>query len=147
MSTTEGLAATSASEAERATIASRNLFELLPLGIIVTNDDDKIIEANGTAARLLGIDRSDPSFGTLGIATKSLLRADYTPLPHADHPSVRARRERRVLVDEQVGTLTADGNTIWLQVTATPLPGIGVLTTYYEVTTGRQTEEDLRHHI
>ena len=147
MSTTEGLAAASASEAERATIASRNLFELLPLGIIVTNDDDKIIEANGTAARLLGIDRSDPSFGTLGIATKSLLRADYTPLPHADHPSVRARRERRVLVDEQVGTLTADGNTIWLQVTATPLPGIGVLTTYYEVTTGRQTEEDLRHHI
>ena len=50
MSTTEGLAAASASEAERATIASRNLFELLPLGIIVTNDDDKIIEANGTAA-------------------------------------------------------------------------------------------------
>jgi PAS domain S-box-containing protein len=40
-----------------------------------------------------------------------------------------------------------EGETIWFQVTATPLPGVGVVTTYHDVTTGRRTEEDLRHHI
>jgi len=128
-------------------VVSGNLFELLPLGIVVTNEDDKIIEVNGPAARLLGIERPDASRGPLAISTTALLRADATALPYDEHPSVRARRERRVLIDEQIGTVVAEGRVIWFQVTATPLPGIGVLTTYYEVTASRQVEEDLRHHI
>jgi two-component system, cell cycle sensor histidine kinase and response regulator CckA len=128
-------------------VASRNLFDLLPLGIVVTNDDDKIVEANGVAARLLGLSQPGQSLAGLAIATESLLKADGSPLPYSEHPSVRARREKRVLVDEQIGNSTAEGDTVWFQVTATPLPGIGVLTTYYDVTNSRQAEDDLRHHI
>lgn len=128
-------------------LVSRNLFELLPLGIVVTNDNDNIIEINGAAARLLGVERANLSRQALAISTKSLVRADGTPMQHDEHPSVRARRQRRVLVDEQIGIIDPDATTTWFQVTATPLPGIGVLTTYYEVTTSRQNEDDLRHHI
>lgn len=128
-------------------IVSRNLFELLPLGIVVTNEDDRIIEVNGTAVRQLGIARPSSPSSAHAIATETLVRADGTRLPHDEHPSVRARREDRVFLDEQIGAVAADGSTVWFQVTATPLRGIGVLTTYYEVTTSRQTEEDLRHHI
>lgn len=126
---------------------SRNLFELLPLGIVVTDDADHVIEVNPAAARLLGIDPADTSRQPLDLSTESLLRADGTSLPRDEHPSVRARRERRVLTDERIGVIGADATTSWFQVTATPLPGIGVLTTYYEVTSSRQNEEDLRHHI
>jgi len=136
------------SNAAKLDVASPNLFELLPLGIIVTNDEDKIIEANGAAAaRLLGIGSSGAAPRDLATTTASLLKADGSPLLFSEHPSVRARREKRTVIDEQIGSYTADGKTVWFQVTATPLPGIGVLTTYYEVTGSRQTEEDLRHHI
>jgi PAS domain S-box-containing protein len=128
-------------------IICRTLFELLPLGIVVTNEDDKILEVNHAAARLLGIERPCSPSSPVAIATAALVRADGMRLPYDEHPSVRARRENRVLIDEQIGVVAADGSMVWFQVTATPLRGIGVLTTYYEVTTSRQTEEDLRHHI
>lgn len=126
---------------------SRNLFELLPLGIVVTNQDDRIVEINRSAARLLGLEGGQGGLGTLGIHCGSWLRADGTTLPDEEHPAIRARREDHGLVDEQIGVLGAEGNITWFQVTATPLAGTGVLTTYYEVTSSRQAEEDLRHHI
>lgn len=128
------------------TVVSRSLFELLPLGIVVTNDDDQVIEVNAAAARLFGIDRPRTSPMAIPIPTEGLLRSDGTSLPYDEHPSVRARRERRVLIDEQIG-IASDTKVTWFEVTATPLPGIGVLTTYYEVTISRQNEDDLRHHI
>lgn len=125
----------------------RNLFDLLPLGILVTNHDDKVIEANAAAARLLGRGANAGSLGLADLSADGLVRSDGSPLPLAEHPAVRARLQNRAVVDEHIGAPSAEGRMIWFQVTATPLPGIGALTTYFEITNARQAEEDLRHHI
>jgi two-component system cell cycle sensor histidine kinase/response regulator CckA len=117
-----------------------SLFDYLPLGIVVTDSHGEILEANQAAHDLLG----------LGDGKKCdllFLNADGSALPPADHPSARAVRDQCVLADQQVGMEGPEGDPIWFQVTATPLPGVGVVTTYHNVTPGRRTEEDLRHHI
>jgi PAS domain S-box-containing protein len=117
-----------------------NLFNSLPLGIVVSDTRGELLEANQAAHDLLGIEPGKTS-------CPQLLGSDGSPLAPAEHPSARALRDRCVLAHEQVGRVGPDGEIIWLQVTATPLPGVGVVTTYHDVTAGRRTEEDLRHHI
>ena len=117
-----------------------SLFEYLPLGIVVSDSRGELIEANQTARELLGLGE-DNNF------CPHLLDCDGTPLAPAEHPSARALRDRCVLIDEQVGIAGPNDEIIWLQVTATPVPDVGVLATYRDVTPGRRTEEDLRHHI
>ena len=117
-----------------------SLFDYLPLGIVVTDSAGKILEANRAAHDLLGL-------GHAGDSEPHFLNLDGAPLPSAEHPSVRALREQMAIVDEQIGMAGPDGETIWFQVTATPLPGVGVVTTYHDVTPEHRTEEDLRHHL
>ncbi len=117
-----------------------SLFEFLPLGIVVEDTRGEILEANKAAQQLLGLvvdSDSRPQF----------LDCEGSPLPPGEHPSTRAMRDHSVLADEQIGVAGPDGAPVWFQVTATPLPGVGVVTTYHDVTQGRRTEEDLRHHI
>jgi PAS domain S-box-containing protein len=117
-----------------------SLFDYFPLGIVVSDSQGELLEANKAAHDLLGL-------GPGKSFCPCLLGSDGSPLAPAEHPSARALRDHCVLVHEQVGLAGPDGETIWLQVTATPLPGVGVVTTYHDVTAGRRTEEDLRHHI
>jgi PAS domain S-box-containing protein len=117
-----------------------SLFDSLPFGIVVSDRRGELLEANKAAHDLLGLGPGNNS-------CPQLLGSDGSPLPLAEHPSARALRDHCVLVDEQVGMAGSDGETIWLQVTATPLPGVGVVTTYHDVSAGRRTEQDLRHHI
>jgi PAS domain S-box-containing protein len=117
-----------------------SLFDYFPLGIVVSDSQGKLLEANQAAHDLLGLGEGKDS-------CPHLLRSDGSPLAPDEHPSARALRDHCVLAHEQVGLAGPDGETIWLQVTATPLPGVGVVTTYHDVTAGRRTEEDLRHHI
>jgi PAS domain S-box-containing protein len=132
----------SASAASRLGCVAQNLFDDVPLGIVVADPSGKILEANRAAQDLLGLgeDLSEN-------AERRFLHADGSAMPQAEHPSVRCLRDHCVLADEQLGMVGLDGEATWFRVTATPLPGVGVVTTYYDVTLGRQTEEDLRHHI
>ncbi|HEX7506137.1 MAG TPA: PAS domain S-box protein, partial [Polyangia bacterium] len=117
-----------------------SLFDYLPLGIVVADSHGEILKANQAAHVLLGLDHDK-------ISKLHFLRSDGSPLPPAEHPSARAMRDHCILADEQVGMAGPDGENIWFQVTATPLPGVGVVTTYHDVTPGRRIEKDLRHHI
>jgi PAS domain S-box-containing protein len=121
---------------------ARSLFECLPLGIVVTDSRGKLLEANQAARDQLGLGE-----GPGESAERRFLRADGSVLPPAEHPNMRALGNQCVLTNEQVGMIGPDGETTWFQVTATPLTGLGVVTTYYDVSLGRQTEDDLRHHL
>jgi len=119
---------------------ARSLFDYLPLGIVITDGRGEILEANKAAHALLGLGRSRN-------AKPRFLNSDGSALLSAEHPSARAFRDQCVLADEQLGMAGPEGETSWFQVTATPVPGVGVVTTYHDVTPGCRTEDDLRHHI
>ena len=138
--TSSGEAFTSAGN--RSDSIARSLFDCLPLGIVVTDSNGKILEANQAAHDQLGLGE-----GSGESAERRFLRSDGSVLPPAEYPSMRALCNHCVLTNEHVGMIGPDGETTWFQVTATPLTGLGVVTTYYDVSLGRQTEDDLRHHL
>jgi PAS domain S-box-containing protein len=123
------------------------LFELMGLGIVITNESGRVIETNRTARTLLGLAESDAPSGGSRMPSRSFVRADGTNLAPGDHPHERALREGRGIVEEQVGMVGADGETTWLNIAATPVPGVGVMTVYGDVTLGRRAQEDVRHHL
>ena len=117
-----------------------NLFDYLPLGIVVTDASGEIVEANKAARDLLRL-------GQEINREIHFLNVDGARLAASDHPTARALRDQCTLVGEHIGIEGPGSEPIWLQVTATPMPGAGVVTTYQDVTPGRRTEDDLRHHI
>ena len=124
-----------------------DLFELMKLGVVVTDENGRVVETNTAARALPGLGEPDAQLGGFRMSPRSLVRADGSTLAPADHPHVRALREGRGIVEEQIGMVGPDGETTWLNVAAMPVPGLGVITIYGDVTLGRQAEDDLRHHI
>lgn len=117
-----------------------DFFDYVPLGIVVTDRMGTVVQANQVARQLLQLND--------GLAMgRRFVDEDGNDLEPSRLPSARALRDDCVLADERVGIVAEHGEILWVRVTATPLPGLGVVSTYCDVTAGRRTEEDLRHHI
>jgi PAS domain S-box-containing protein len=126
---------------------TKSLFDLLPLGIIVSDETGRVIKSNRAAQVMLGFSLPNQGGQALMIPVSSLVWADGTTLRPSDYPCARAMRDHCEVVEAQLGRIGPDGELTWLQVTATPLAGVGLVTTYHDVSLGRQAEEDLRHHL
>jgi two-component system, cell cycle sensor histidine kinase and response regulator CckA len=124
-----------------------NLFDYLPLAIVVTNSQGDIADANAAALDLLRLDCPAGSCANTPFPFPAFVRADASPLPRAEHPSELAAREGRTIVEETIGLRRSDDEITWFHATATPVAGVGVITSYYDVTRARQIEDDLRHHL
>jgi PAS domain S-box-containing protein len=124
-----------------------DLFELMKLGVVFTDENGGIIETNATARTLPGFGPPDVHPSEVKTLPRSFVRADGTALPPTEQPHARALREKRGIVEEQIGVVDLDGKTTWLNVAAMPVPGLGVITIYGDVTLGRQAQDDLRHHL
>jgi PAS domain S-box-containing protein len=133
--------------ADRFSGLSRHLFDHLPLAIVVTSPAGKIIDANQAAQDSLLLDVNPDLTDSIHRPTRALVRRDGTAMPKAEHPSELARLHGTTIVLEQIGLVGTDGETTWFEVTSTPVPGLGVITTYHDVTRGHQVESDLRHHL
>ena len=99
----------------------RSLFEENVLGIVYQEPSGKIVAANGAAERILGI----PIAALLGLDAHypewHAVYPDGRPMAPADHPSLRALSERRVICSERMGICTpAQARTHWLNVSAVP---------------------------
>ncbi len=124
-----------------------DLFELMKLGVVVTDENGQVMETSATARTLPGFGQPDVHPNGAKMPSRSFVRADGTALPATELPQTRALREKRGIVEEQIGVVDLDGETTWLSVAAMPVPGLGVITTYGDVTLGRRAQDDLRHHL
>ncbi len=113
------------------------MYEAMTEGLIVVDDAGRFVEHNSAASRLLA---QTAAAGSQNVHDYPLQRVDGSPLPPEEHPSVRARAERRPVTQDVVLPL-ADGQTRILAITAAPLTGgfafdvdPGVLKVYRDVT-------------
>ena len=95
------------------------LFEVLPVGVSVLNDDGKVIYVNPTLEKILGFTR-DELFQEQHMQ-RPYLRGDGTPMPAEEEPGTRARLEHRAIHHVKVGVRRRDGQTVWTDVSAVPL--------------------------
>jgi diguanylate cyclase (GGDEF)-like protein/PAS domain S-box-containing protein len=109
----------------------RTLFETVPQGVVYQDTAGRITSANPAAQRILGLtleqlqgrDSVDPRWHAV--------HEDGTDCPGLDHPTMRALRTGLAVKDEVLGITLPGRDTVWLQISATPLFKQGVVQSVY----------------
>ncbi|MCF7912499.1 MAG: PAS domain S-box protein [Candidatus Cloacimonetes bacterium] len=122
------------------------LFNSLPIGVTVADEEGKIIERNLMAENLLGI--SEEKKKQLMIDGKSwkIIRPDGTELPPEEFARVRALKENKLVENVEMGIVKETDDVTWLNVSATPIPleGYGVVIAFNDITERKQIEAKLK---
>ncbi|MBN2006611.1 MAG: PAS domain S-box protein [Anaerolineae bacterium] len=124
----------------------RVLFESFPLGIIITDQTGYILEANPASERLLNLSFQEHGRRHIDSLEWQIIRPDGSPMPAVEYASVRALAENRLVENVVMGVARPDGNIVWLNVTAAPIPleGYGVAVTYSDISERIQAQHALR---
>lgn len=118
------------------------LFQVFPIGIILTDETGQITDVNSASERILGENLIGQS-----IADENGKVADErTPdFRHYLQPAYRSLLENKVVQSEEVSLLRADRSRLWLRITATPIPlrGYGVAVAFMDITQSRENKESI----
>ena len=122
----------------------RSLFDILPIGLSMLDDQHRLKEFNPALPRILQIDPEALRQGTY--LHRKYLRPDGSPLPREEFPSVRAAQEQATFRACEIGVQREEGGLIWAEVSAAPLnvPGYSAVLTTTDVTARRRIEDALR---
>lgn len=122
------------------------LFDTLPLGVTVTDQNGHILESNQEATRLLGLSEEEQKKRLIEGEEWKIVRPDGTLMPSEEYASVRAIQEQRRIENVEMGIVKDDDQISWISVTAVPIPleNYGVVITYNNITRRMQAEEALR---
>ncbi|NMG16665.1 PhnD/SsuA/transferrin family substrate-binding protein [Aromatoleum bremense] len=121
------------------------IFEIMPVGILLTDREGRIVECNSASERMLGIGKSQLLTQSVGDAEWDVFGADGNPMAPAEYAGARALAEQRPIHYSSMEVRTP-GSSTWLRVSATPLehPLYGVVVAHIDVTDKRNTEARLR---
>ncbi|MBF0475335.1 MAG: PAS domain S-box protein [Deltaproteobacteria bacterium] len=114
----------------------QTLFESFPLGITVSDKDGNILETNQMAETILSVRKEDHEQRRLDDPNWKILRPDGNPMPAEEYAAVRALKENRLIQGIEMGLNKTPLETVWLNVTAAPIPmaGYGVIVIYSDMT-------------
>ncbi len=122
----------------------RTIYEVLPVGISITDPEGNLIDCNLEAEKLLGITSDEHNSRNFAGNEWMILREDGTLMPVSEYASVRALEEHQMIKDVEMEVMTPHGST-WLSVSAMPVenPKYGVTIAYEDVTTRKNTEREM----
>ena len=114
----------------------RVLFDTLPLGVTVTDQNGQIIESNQEATWLLSLSKEEQKMRMIQGNEWKIIRPDRTPMPIEEYASVRAMQEQHRVENVEMGIVKADDQITWISVTAAPIPlkDYGIVIAYNDVT-------------
>jgi nitrogen fixation negative regulator NifL len=123
----------------------RVLFDTLPLGVTITDNDGHILESNQEATRLLGLSEEEQKHRLIQGEEWKIIRPDRTPMPPEEYASVRAMKEQRRIENVEMGVVKGNDQVSWISVTAVPIPleDYGIVITYNDITRRLLAEEAL----
>lgn len=127
----------------------RRLFDTMEQGVIYQDRDSRIIEANPSAMRILGLSEEDILKRSSFDSEWKAVRPDGQPFPGEEHPSMRALRSGlRETSFMGVHNPETDGQ-IWIIATAVPefeggeTSPSGVFVTFTDITALKEAENRL----
>jgi len=130
---------------EQALARLRAIYDILPVGLTITDPDGRIIDCNPASEKLLGISREEHLTRRHDDKKWTILREDGSVMPPEEYPAVVALQQRRAVHNVLMQVITA-ARAVWLRVSAMPMAseGLGVVVAYFDVTEGRLQQEALR---
>jgi two-component system, cell cycle sensor histidine kinase and response regulator CckA len=122
------------------------LFESFPLGVVITDASGAIVEANPKAEVLTAMRRDEHTGRLIQSPDWALIGADGGVVNPDEYAGVVALREGRAVYGQELGIARPDGSTVWLDVSAAPIPvpGFGVAVTFSDSSARREAERALR---
>ena len=122
----------------------RTIFEILPVGVTLTDKEGRIVECNSASEVLLGISREEHLARKHNAKEWRIYRPDGTEMPPEEFASVRSLKEQ-ITIKNQIMKVCHSKGCVWLNVSATPLnhPTYGLVVTYIDISDKREAEERL----
>lgn len=122
----------------------KTIFDIIEVGITITDDKGNIIDCNKASEKILGITKEEHLNRNYAGKEWKIIRSDYTAMPPEEFASVRALKEDRTVRNAEMGLLKPDKIT-WITVSATPLQleGYGVLIAYSDISEAKEKEDAL----
>ncbi|WP_291010019.1 PAS domain S-box protein [Hydrogenophaga sp.] len=120
----------------------RAIYDILPVGISLTDPQGHIVDCNPASERLLGISKAEHLARDYDGKEWQINREDGSPMPVEEFPSVRALTQGTAVHDEVMQVVT-DRHSVWLSVSAMPVAhdDFGVVIAYVDITAGKQAQE------
>ncbi len=130
--------------ASRSLARLQAIYDILPMGLTVTDPQGRIIDCNPASERLLGISKEEHVRRSTDANDWTVLREDGTTMPTEEFPSVRALQLGVAITDSLMQVVTPE-SAIWLSVSAMPVKhdALGVVIAYADVTEQRQQRQAL----
>jgi PAS domain S-box-containing protein len=116
----------------------RTLFAILPVGILILDNERRIVEMNPALETILDMSMKDLLAGQYW--QRQYLRGDGTPMPASEFASTRAANEQRAVYNVETGVVKEDGEVIWTMVNAALLPDDRIALATMDIT-GRKRAE------
>jgi diguanylate cyclase (GGDEF)-like protein/PAS domain S-box-containing protein len=110
------------------------IYDVVPVGITITDPEGHIIDCNPASETLLGITREEHLSRRYDKGWE-IFDEDGQPMPPERFASVRALTEGSEIRDQLMEVRHPDGRSVWLSVSASPVlrDGIGVVIAYVNV--------------
>jgi PAS domain S-box-containing protein len=128
----------------------QKIFQAMNRGLIITDPQGRITQANPVAETLTGLKRTEILGKILSDLPWQITCPNGLPIPLERMPDNRALKEKRIIRDAVFGVKRPDGSTAWLSITAAPLTDEdkeveAVIITMGDITRMRQAEEALQN--
>lgn len=130
---------------EASQLKFKTIFEIIDVGISLTDEEGNIIDCNHKSEQILGITKAEHLARNYAGKEWEILRPDHTVMPSHEFTSVRALQQKATLLNEEMGIVKPDGIT-WISVSASPvnIEGYGVLIAYVDITELKDNEQKLK---
>ena len=124
----------------------QSLFNTMSEGVVLINQDGKIIKANLAAENILGLSRTLIEGHYYISANWEIIREDGSPMPPAEMAGPRAMHEKQPVKDVIMGVRQPDKTFSWINVTASPIFDqqghlMSVVATFTDITDKKLAED------
>jgi len=113
----------------------RAVYDILPVGISITDPKGQIIDCNPATEALLNISKADLLARAYDAHKWVVKHEDGTPMPPHDFPGARALKQG-IAVHNEVVQVTTEQHSVWLSASAMPVQhaDFGVVMAYVDIT-------------
>ena len=120
------------------------IYDILPVGITITDAQGHVIDCNPASERLLGITKAQHLARDYDSQDWTVLREDGTPMPREEHASAVALTQSRP-VHDAVMQVVRPHRSVWLSVSAMPAAHdeLGVVVGYVDISEQRAQQTAL----